>query len=58
MIPQSSMITLSHVRLTYFDFPAVSFHCADALMGIAIVGGAALALGGLIGLGVAALKKK
>jgi len=27
-------------------------------MGMAIVGGAALALGGLVGLGVAALKKK
>ncbi|KAL8595939.1 hypothetical protein ACOMHN_018251 [Nucella lapillus] len=30
----------------------------DGLMGMAIVGGAALALGGLIGLGVATLKKK
>ena len=38
----------------YFIPLAVS----DGLMGMAIVGGAALALGGLVGLGVAALKKK
>ncbi|KAK7484230.1 hypothetical protein BaRGS_00024479 [Batillaria attramentaria] len=30
----------------------------DGMMGIAIVGGAALALGGIVGLGIAALKKK
>lgn len=40
--------------MLYWNPLAVS----DGLMGMAIVGGAALALGGLVGLGVAALKKK
>ena len=35
-----------------------AFCFTEGLMGMAIVGGAALALGGLVGLGIALVKKK